>query len=253
VASFLYFDQKIQIMKKITLALIIIMLLTPKKSNAQNTGAAVAAVGAAALVIGAAIIAHDNMQERAELTATQWIIANHPELKSFSLKTLDFDGKKPKDMSSVSVVTFKIQEFSPTNNPVLDGKKQVLFCFTSSGWISDQGFDFSKVRWYLIDSTEWMNMMVAFSKVSSSEKNETVIKEKLTNGVLVNKGIKVKGKTEIPFFKIEGDMYLVTDYSDEMKLIYNEKSLCIFLKKTGNLVQMGRDDVIKTHEYYFEK
>jgi hypothetical protein len=48
-------------------------------------------------------------------------------------------------------------------------------------------------------------------------------------------------------------MYLVTDYSDEMKLIYNEKSLCVFLKKTGNLVQMGRDDVIKTHEFYFSK
>jgi hypothetical protein len=240
-------------MKKFTLAIITIMLLMPKQSDAQNTGTAVAAVGAAALIIGAGIMAHDNMEERAELTATQWIIANHPELKSFSLKTLDFDGKKAKDMSSVSVITFKIQEFNPSDNPVLDGKKQVLFCFTSNGWITEQGIDFSKVRWFLIDSDEWMNMMVAFSKVSSSEKNETVIKDKLTNGVLVNKGIKVKGKTEIPFFKIEGDMYLVTDYSDKMKLIYNEKSLCIFLKETGNLVQMGRDDVIKTHEFYFAK
>jgi hypothetical protein len=240
-------------MKKFTLAIITIMLLMPKQSDAQNTGTAVAAVGAAALIIGAGIMAHDNMEERAELTATQWIIANHPELKSFSLKTLDFDGKKAKDMSSVSVITFKIQEFNPSDNPVLDGKKQVLFCFTSNGWISEQGIDFSKVRWFLIDSDEWMNMMVAFSKVSSSEKNETIIKDKLTNGVLVNKGIKVKGKTEIPFFKIEGDMYLVTDYSDKMKLIYNEKSLCIFLKETGNLVQMGRDDVIKTHEFYFAK
>ncbi|QKJ62184.1 hypothetical protein [Flavobacterium sp. M31R6] len=240
-------------MKKFTLVIITIMLLMPKQSDAQNTGAAVAAAGAAALVIGAAIMAHDNMEERAELTATQWIIANHPELKSFSLKTLDFDGKKAKDMSSVSVITFKIQEFNPSDNPVLDGKKQVLFCFTSNGWINDQGIDFSRVQWFLIDSDEWMNMMVAYSKVSSSEKNETVIREKLTNGTLVNKGIKVKGKTEIPFFKIEGDMYLVTDYSDEMKLIYNEKSLCFFLKKTGNLVQMGRDDVIKTHEFYFAK
>jgi hypothetical protein len=240
-------------MKKFTLVLITIMLLMPKQSKAQDTGAAIATIGAAALAIGAGIAAYDNMQERAELTATQWIIANHPELTSFSLKTLDFDGKKAKDMSSVTVITFKIQEFNPTNNPVLNGKKQVLFCFTSNGWISEQGIDFSRVQWFLIDSDEWLNMMVAFSKVSSSEKNETVIKEKLTNGLLVNKGIKVKGKTEIPFFKIEGDMYLVTDYSDEMKLIYNEKSLCVFLKKTGNLVQMGRDDVIKTHEFYFSK
>jgi hypothetical protein len=193
------------------------------------------------------------MKERAELTATQWVLSNHSELTSFSLKTLDFNGKKLKDLSTTSVITFKIQEFNPTDNPVLDGKKQVLFGFTSYGWISEQGIDFSRVRWYLIDSAEWMNMMVAYSKVSSKEKNETFLKEKLTNGTLVNKGVKVKSKLEIPFFQLEGDMYLVTDYSSELKLIYNEKSLGIFLKKTSDLVQMGRGEVIKIHEYFFEE
>ena len=55
-------------------------------------------------------------------------------------------------MSSTSVISFKIQEFNPTDHPVLDGKKQVLFAFTSYGWISDQGVDFNKVEWYLVDS-----------------------------------------------------------------------------------------------------
>lgn len=68
-------------------------------------------------------------------------------------------------------------------------------------------------------------MMVAYAKVSSKEKNETVLKDALSNGVVFNKGIKAKGKAEIPFFKLEGDMYLVTDYSSEIKLIYNEKTL----------------------------
>ncbi|WP_269685061.1 hypothetical protein [Flavobacterium lacustre] len=129
----------------------------------------------------------------------------------------------------------------------------MLLAFTSYGWISDQGIDFNKVSWYLIDSTEWLNMMVAYAKVSSKEKNETILKEALSNGVVVNKGIKAKGKSEIPFFKLEGDMYLVTDYSSEMKLIYNEKTLGIFLKNTGNLVQMGRTAVIDTHEFLFQK
>jgi recombinational DNA repair ATPase RecF len=40
------------------------------------------------------------------------------------------DGKKLKDMSSTSVISFKIQEFTPTDNPTLDGKKQVLFAVT---------------------------------------------------------------------------------------------------------------------------
>lgn len=241
-------------MKKWTIVLLIIILLVPKQFKAQNNGAAAAvAVGAGLLAIGAGIAAVEDMKERAELTATQWVLANHPELNSFSLKTLDFNGKKTKDMSATSVISFKIQEFNPTDNPKLDGKKQVLLAFTSYGWISDQGIDFNKVSWYLIDSTEWLNMMVAYAKVSSKEKNETILKEALSNGVVVNKGIKAKGKSEIPFFKLEGDMYLVTDYSSEMKLIYNEKTLGIFLKNTGNLVQMGRTAVIDTHEFLFQK
>ena len=95
-----------------------------------------------------------------------------------------------------------------------------------------------------------MNMMVAYAKVASKEKNESILKDVLTTGVVVNKA---KGKPEITFFKLEGDMYLVTDYSSEMKLIYNEKILGIFLKNTGNLVQMGRYAIINTHEFFFQK
>lgn len=243
-------------MKKSILILIVFFLLIPKNSIAQssnNNAAAIAGVAGGLLAIGAGIAAVEEMKERAELTATQWILANHPELKNFSLKTLDFNGKKLKDMSSTSVISFKIQEFNPSDKVVLDGKKQVLFGFTSFGWINEAGIDFSKVKWFLIDSTEWMNMMVAYSKVSSGEKNEAIIKDKLNKGNIVNNGVKVKGKLEIPFYKLEGDMYLVTDYSPEMKLIYNEKSLGIFLKETGDLVQMARGNLIETHEFYFDE
>ena len=58
---------------------------------------------------------------------------------------------------------------------------------------------------------------------------------------------------EIPFYKLEGDMYLVSDYSEEMKLIYNERSLGIFLKETKDLVQIGRGNLINIHDYFFDK
>ena len=239
-------------MKEIIVFLVLMMSLIPKQTQAQNSGAA-AAVAGGLLAIGAGIVAVEDMKERAELTATQYLLENHPELSSFSLKTLDFNGKKAKDMSATSVISFKIQEFNPSDNPKLDGKKMVLLAFTSYGWISDQGIDFNKVQWYLIDSNEWMNMMVAYAKVASKEKSDAVLKEALTNGIVVNKGIKAKDKSEIPFFKLEGDMYLVTDYSSEMKLVYNEKTLGIFLKKTGNLVQMARGAVIDTHLFLFQQ
>jgi hypothetical protein len=236
-------------MKKLLLILVIITLLLPKQVNAQNgVGAAVAAVG---LVAAIAALSIEDMQERAELTATQWVLANHPEFSSFNLKTFDFNGKKAKDMSSTTVISFKLQEFTPKMDPTLDGKKYILFCFTSYGWVSEQGMDFSKANWYLIDSTEWLKMMVAYTKVASEEKGEKKLEEILIAGVIDNKGIKVKNKMTLPFYNLTGDAYLVTDYSSEMKFIYNEKSLCIFLKKTGNLIQMKKSTIIETHLYLF--
>ena len=94
-------------------------------------------------------------------------------------------------------------------------------------------------------------MMTAYAKVSSNEKNDITIKEKLATGVIVNRGVRVKGKLEIPFFKLEGDMYVTTDYSKEMKLIYNENSLGIFIKKSQDLIQMRRSTVIDIHEFLF--
>ena len=48
-------------------------------------------------------------------------------------------------------------------------------------------------------------------------------------------------------------MYLVSDYSDEIKLIFNERSLGIFLKETRDLVQIRRGTLISTHNFLFYK
>jgi len=238
-------------MKKIMILLLAISILIPGKAQAQKGDGAAAIVGGI-LAIGAGIAAVKQMEERAELTATQWVLSNQPEMTSFSLETLDFKGKKLKDMSSVSVILFNLQEFEPKDKPELNGKKQVLFGFTSHGWISSQGINFDKVRWHLVDKVEWLNMMTSYVKVSSREKDESTIKDMLIQGKIVNKGVKIKSKLAIPFFKLSGDLYVVTDYSEGMKLIYNERSLGIFLKETKDLVQIGRGEIIKIHDFFLE-
>ncbi len=240
-------------MKKVLILFIAIIYLAPQNSKAQDSGVAIAAAAGGLIAIGAGIAAVEQMKEQAELKATEWFLTNHPEYSQFSLKTLDFDGKKLKDMSSTSVMTFKIREFDIIGDEPDLGKKIVLFGFTSFGWINEYGIDFDKVRWYLIDSKEWMNMMTAYSKVASNEKNEATIREALENGKVVNRGVKAKKGEDIDFHKIDGDMYLVTDYSPEMKFIYNERSFGIFLKETRNLIQIGRGDLIKIHEFFFEE
>lgn len=239
-------------MKKITLVFLLVLSIIPKNMNSQNEGEAMAAIAGGLLAIGAGVAAVEQMKEQAELTATEWILSNQSELENFSLKTLDFDGKKLKDISSASVMTFKIQEFEPSDKPELTGKKQILFGFTSRGWISEYGIDFTKVKWHLIEADEWMNMMIAYSKVASDKSNESLIRETLKDGKIVNKGVKTRKGEDIPFYKLEGDMYLVTDYSPEMKIIYNEKSLGIFLKETRDLIQISRGSIIDIHEFFNE-
>ena len=126
-----------------------------------------------------------------------------------------------------------------------------MFCFTSYGWVTDQGMDFSKVNWLLLDADEWMKMMIAYTKVSSEEKDEAKLQEILKTGVIDNKGIKVKNKMKLPFYNLNGDSYLVTDYNSEMKFIYNENSLCVFLKNTKSLIQMRKRTIIDTHIFLY--
>lgn len=235
-------------MKKIKIFTLCLFLLFSFKSQAQKGSGVVAAVAGIA-AIGSAIAINGQMREMAELKATEWILNEHPEFTSFSLKTLDFNAKKKKDASAVSIVTYKLQLFKPSDKPELNGKKYVLFAFLSHGWVSQNGLDFNKFMWHLVDEDEWVNMMTSYVKVSSDEKNIETIKTSLREGKVVNKGVKVKGKLVLPFYRLEGDMYVVTDYSDMMKLLYNENSLGIYLKQTRNLVQIGRGDIIEIHDF----
>ncbi|WP_276168192.1 hypothetical protein [Zobellia alginiliquefaciens] len=239
-------------MKNIGVLLFVLLLSFPKQGHAQDSGAAVAGAVGALVAIGAGIAAVEQMKERAELTATEWLLANNPEITSFSLKTLDFDGKKLKDMSSASLITFKIQEFLPGDDPELNGRKQVLLGFTSHGWINEYGIDFTKIKWFLIDSFEWTNMMVSYVKTASKESDNNKTEKILVKGKIVNRGVRIKNKMAIPFYKLSGDMYVVTDYSNDMKFVYNERSLGIFLKDTKDLVQIKRSSLIDIHQFFFE-
>lgn len=238
-------------MKKIKIIILSLLVLLSFNSQAQNNNGVAAAVAGIA-AIGSAIAINAQMKEMAELKATEWILNSHPEFTSFSLKTLDFDAKKKKDASAVSIVTYKIQLFTPSDKSVLNGKKYVLFAFLSDGWVNQNGLDFTRFMWHLVDQKEWLNMMTSYVKVASVEKDIEKINNTLKEGKVVNKGVKVKNKLVLPFYKLKGDMYVVTDYSEMMKILYNEVSLGIYLKKTKNLVQIGRGDIIEIHDFLLD-
>lgn len=239
-------------MKKSILLIISALFIIPFNSKAQDEGA-IAAVAGGLLAIGVGIAAVEQMKEHAELTATEWLLKNHSEFDKFSLKTLDFDGKKLKDLSSTSVISYKIRKFEIEGGEPKFGAKHVLFGFTSYGWVSEYGINFDKIKWLLVDKEEWLNMMATYTKLASNVNDDNLIREALKNGKVVNKRIKVNNGDNIDFLKLEGDMYLVANYSPDMKFIYNERSFGIYLKETMNLIQIARGNLIDIHEFFYDE
>ena len=235
-------------MKKFIVTLLCLALFN-NTAKAQDD-AAVAALGAA-IAIGGAIAAVEMAKEAAEQTAMEYVLNQRSDLTHFELKTESFVGVKGKDLSSVNFLTFTIKDIGNL-------KRYVLYGFNQSGYSNSNGIDYNRIDWKLFNAKEWNTMMSAYIELASNEKLTPL---ELAGVKIVNKGVKRNGKFIIDFKKQKGDEYRVLDYSDEFKLVFNERSLGLFLKDNqegdgefykankSSLVQVRRKIIIKTHEF----
>ena len=224
-------------------------MLIPSKAKSQNNeGAAAAAAGL--LAIGAGIAAIEQLKEQLEQKAVEEVLTAYPSLVNFELKTGSLKGTKMKDLSSVGIVTFEIKDLDSS-------EKFVLFAFLSNGWSNQFGVDYSKLKWKLFSRNEWNKLMQAYIKTAS--KIEISIGD-VASSKIVNKGVQQNKKFIIEFSKIKGDVYYTSDYSDEFKIVFNERSLGLYLKESnpdefrrggprGDLVQIRRKSIIKAHSF----
>mgnify|MGYP004362734747 FL=1 len=236
-------------MKKLfTIALVVLILIPSKAKSQNNEGAAAAAAGL--LAIGAGIAAIEQLKEQLEQKAVEEVLTAYPNLINFELKTGSLKGTKMKDLSSVGIVTFEIKDLDSS-------EKFVLFAFLSNGWSNQFGVDYSKLKWKLFSRNEWNRLMQAYIKTAS--KIEISIDDVETSKI-VNKGVQQNKKFIIEFSKIKGDVYYTSDYSDEFKIVFNERSLGLYLKESnpdefrrggprGDLVQIRRKSIIKAHSF----
>ena len=231
-----------------TLALIAAILIPSSTKTQNNDGAAAAAAGL--LAIGAGIAAVEQLKEQLEQKAVEEVLTAYPNLINFELKTGSLKGTKMKDLSSVGIVTFEITDLDTS-------KKYVLFAFLSNGWSNQFGVDYSKLKWKLFSRNEWNKLMQAYIKTAS--KIEISIDD-VASSKIVNKGVQQNKKFIIEFSKIKGDVYYTSDYSDEFKIVFNERSLGLYLKQSnpdefrrggprGDLVQIRRNSIIRAHSF----
>lgn len=228
-------------MKKTILILLIAGMFMPKQVTAQNNDG-VAAAAAGLLAIGGAIAAIEQIKENLEQVAVEQVLTAYPYLVNFELKTGSLKGTKLKDLSSVGVITFEITDRD-------SGEKYVLFAFTSHGWANEYGVDFSKLLWKNFTAGEWNKLMQNYIQTASGV--ELTVDE-VAQSKVVNTGVKQGSKFILKFDKIGGDVYLTSDYSDEFKIVFNERSMGLYLKATRDLIQVRRKAIIKAHEHLNE-
>ena len=257
-------------MKKLFIYFYLIICFYPCDLKAQNNSE-IAGIAAGVATAGIAIgIAAEQINEQLELKATEYLLKNYPELKQFSLKILRFNGKKLSDISPTSLIIFKVREFNINSHgkeEFIEDKKKALFAFTSHGWINNNGVNYNRIKWEIVDKDEWLNMMVAYLKLASNENDSSKLKSALLVGRITKKGIREqiewgenvdiypdnRKKVKIDFYSLKGDSYIVTEYSSNYKFIYNEASLGIFINETGDLVQIGRNDITEIHNFFTTK
>lgn len=252
-------------MKKFGIFFMVILIgLTPRKAQGQEKGETVAAAVGALAMIGAGIAAMEQLKEEFELFATDYILDEY-DYKAFELK-INGLGEKSKtfDPSSVSVISFNITPVDYEYGSKINNEKIALLVFLDSGWRNEFGIDITKVKFAPFNIDSWNSLISKYislasgidivdNKVPIFEKNGTGnIKLKVGDTEYSKKegsvhikyidieksGIKNRDQIILPFKKISGDTYFVSDFSDEYKIIYNEKSLGLYLKEVERLVQL---------------
>jgi len=252
-------------MKKFFMPLFALLILfKPEFNYAQDKGdiTAIGATAIAGLVAGAIVM--ERLKEEFELFATDYILREY-DFKAFELKISGLgDKSKNFDPSSVSVLSFNITPVDYDYITYDKSKKIALLVYLDSGWRNEFGIDITKVKFAPFDLDKWNSLISKYISLASGVdiiNNKIPIYEKNGNGevsLLVgdtkyvktensiglkyidveNNGISNRGVTILPFKRITGDTYFVTDFSDEYKLIYNERSLGLYLKEVERLVQL---------------
>jgi len=236
------------IMKKIILILIIGCVIFPSNTKAQSDAAAGAAILGGIVAIGAGIAGIEQFKEQLEHKAVEEILTNY-NMTNFKIKTSTLDGVSFKDVSSMGVVTYEIDNFD-------NQKKYILFSFSSSGWINENGV-VESIRWKLFNNEEWNNLMKVY--IETASRKEVSI-EDVGLFKIDTKGVRKDKKYVVFFKKLDGDTYLTNDYSDEFKVVFNEGRLGLYLKNTGDetikysslrgsLVQISKKAIMRAHSH----
>lgn len=191
--------------------------------------------------------------------------------------------EKTFDPSKVSINTFVYRVFDQYTGNYNKNLTEILLFINSPGWYNEYGVDYNKIRVRSFKTNEWNDLVAEYVLLASGVnikegifKHEKVKNKEDANVTLIDYSngkevylqksserinfseIKIEknkvadraenaigvNKEIIPFInQLDGDSYLVKNFSDDITLVYNEKSMGLFIEEFGELVQIKRSIV----------
>ena len=268
---------ELSMLKKYILFVILLLNLTGKAYSQRVEGVA-AMVGAAA-VIGAAVVQREQLEEKIELLGTNYVLENF-KTKAFELSLNGLkDQSKAFDPSTISIYAFNYSELDPVNRAPIIGGRKVILMVLDNGWINEYGLDITKIKFYPINQQNWNVLYFKYLSLASGidilnskiphyteskpktdqsfilRNNKRIYKSDETTEIsfttLTNRGL-VENKTGdliLPFTTINSDSYVVDDSLEDYKVVYNERSLGLFINSLSRLVQI-RTSIVSDITFY---
>jgi len=274
---------------KIKYYLLVFATICSTVSTAQNRGQAAAVGAGAAMAIGVAAFQMNQLIEMWELAATEHVLATRPDEKEFSVKlNSPSSGSKWSDVSGVSILSFNVN-YSINKKDFNSKREVLLMFLdpgymteygidlTLVTWKYLSREEWNKMLYLYFEGAVGFNVVendlvyiyeqIREKNKDDYEKVESMVNEKgetqyfvrgtryftINNVQIGNKSLHYGSGDSymeiVPFQKLDGDSYIRSSFSDQIDIIYNERSLGLYLNESNRLVQLNRQVVNDIHEF----
>ena len=238
-----------------------LFLTAPPTSAEAGDEVATAVLGGA--VTAAAVAAYLKVvEEELEHFAVERILEIHPEMKQFQLSLVSFDVSSLLDLSTVRAVPCLV---TPKGEDPF-----VFMLLFDSGWVTERGLDITRVSYREIDRATWNRLMGAVVVVAGGFETADLTKIpafdrsgirafKLSGGesereptalVDYKQLRRISGRMayfdsgseclRTPLLDLGNDEYRVEAVQGLGRILYNERTVHLYLDEFGRLVRMKR-------------
>lgn len=252
------------------------------RSNAQSEDVKIAGVATAAAIVLLDQEIH-KIEEQIEILGTEYILANHPDVKEFNLSSLSIAGQPLNDPNNGRFYAYAVEWGAIQNTPE---ENFLLFAFINPDRESSNSLKFVEVHleeWLTIYKNyleqvsglqisdngyihyyEWqkeeekeISVMNEFNaivyplyfepKMDSVEFYRIQIYEE--NAVVINDGKKDK---VFPKRRLHGDSYVVSASHPDFSVVYNERKMGFFCYEYQSYVQIKKSLLKWIHRFMIQ-